>query len=70
MDASGWSGRAHFAAGPTGEGWRCAPVGEEHGGAAMGGVLAVCATLATLVVCGSALDQWRKREVVTVVTMN
>ncbi|GMS80568.1 hypothetical protein PENTCL1PPCAC_2743, partial [Pristionchus entomophagus] len=64
LEASGWAGRVHFAAGPTGAGWRCAAVGteaEERGGGEA--VIAFVVLLATLVVCGSALDRWRRRQV-------
>lgn len=30
---------------------------------ALAGVVAVCAALATVVLCGSALDRWRRRQV-------
>ncbi|GMR52841.1 hypothetical protein PMAYCL1PPCAC_23036, partial [Pristionchus mayeri] len=63
LDTSGWAGRAHFSAGPTGAGWRCARVGDEadsRAGRANAGVLAIVAVLATVVLCGSALDRWRK----------
>ncbi|GMT27476.1 hypothetical protein PFISCL1PPCAC_18773, partial [Pristionchus fissidentatus] len=63
LELSGWVARTHFAPGPMGAGWRCAPVGTEATRVgAVGAAWALVAVLATLVICGSAVDRWRHRE--------
>ncbi|KAF8360086.1 oac-9, partial [Pristionchus pacificus] len=64
LDAAGWATRARWSGGPAGDaGWRCTRVGADaRTDGALAGVVAVCAALATVVLCGSALDRWRRRQ--------